>query len=299
MGKIILHIGTPKTGSTALQDKLYDHESSLKKQDIIYPIEYISKGSGQVDFRTSLIKKDYPNKLEIRQYYSNLIDSLKPGQTLVLSAEQLWSVNPKSINDVYPSLKKHHINIVCYLRRQSTMIASHYKQKIKGGVEVGSIEQFFTQYNSDYDYNYKLSEWASTFKKAHFYPVVYESIKQYGVVASFQDLLSEICNREVRYLIDNIANTDYPRSNVSLPDSIIRIIESINQSSLPSNYKSDLRSAVIYNSDNIALKVNVDMPIMNSELSQKIDEHYKESNFELLKNFSVKGVDEPTFLSKY
>ena len=50
----IIHIGAPKTGSTAIQNFLYDHEDDLEQLGIHYPRHGVKRGGGHVGFRQSL-----------------------------------------------------------------------------------------------------------------------------------------------------------------------------------------------------------------------------------------------------
>ena len=72
------------------------------------------------------------------------------------------------------------------------MILSHYKQKVKGGVKFGSIEEFFRDHCDDYDYFKKLCAWKVFASNVTVDVVVYESIRSSGIVDSFFELLESI-----------------------------------------------------------------------------------------------------------
>ena len=164
MGTFYLHIGTTKTGTTAIQEFLSSNRRRLKKRGILYPelgisnrahhlLSHLWGGSGWMD--PEMIAQHQLKRNEILKQLAETIDSWK-GDTLC-SAEHFWGQlkNPDICNDITRHIPAEKIVLIVYLRRQDQRIQSAYNQRIRIGAAPPpphelSAQQLINWYDLDY-----------------------------------------------------------------------------------------------------------------------------------------------------
>jgi len=125
--QIHLHIGTPKTGTSALQKFLVENRSELEKRGFSYPAhalgEYdISSGNGQEIVNLGVSH----GAGKARSYMQSLIKESK-SRNVLISTEAFYGY-PELIHQVIPSAK-----IIVYFRNQLDLVESSYNQAVKRG----------------------------------------------------------------------------------------------------------------------------------------------------------------------
>lgn len=125
MKTIYLHIGTPKTGTSALQKFFLDNRIELKNRGISYPKhalgEYdISSGNGQEIINIGL--KDGVEKA--RAYLDKLVGK-SDSESVLISTEAFYN-HPDLVRQIVPSAK-----IIVYFRNQLDLVESSYNQAVK------------------------------------------------------------------------------------------------------------------------------------------------------------------------
>lgn len=137
MKTLYLHIGTPKTATTAIQNFCKDNRDILAQMGYCYPIfDFTFPGVGQYCNAHFLIinpdKYPYADKgikslSELFQIYDNVI----------LSDERIWnngfSYNCWDLLNEHILSQKIRIKVVVYLRRQDEFLFSWWNQKVKAG----------------------------------------------------------------------------------------------------------------------------------------------------------------------
>lgn len=139
---LLIHIGMPKTGTTALQSFLFNNNNNLQKYGWYYPFlednktEYWSRWSAEkngnvyklhADWIMNSIKSEWDKGMQrVLAYLEN--------KNVILSAENIYGIGTeKFITDVKE--KYENIKVVVYLRRQDRVLESLYAQRIKSGIE--------------------------------------------------------------------------------------------------------------------------------------------------------------------
>lgn len=148
MATVYLHIGTPKTGTTSLQNFLSDNGEALNRHNICYPdfgfrypqVGVLRNGHFLV---TTKYRDEKNNRIleKERADYEKGLDLLEECaenySKIILSDEGVWRASLYSRNNFWSNLKKDleerqlDIKIIVYLRRQDLFIQSQWMQKVK------------------------------------------------------------------------------------------------------------------------------------------------------------------------
>lgn len=188
--KCILHIGTEKTGSTAIQKWLYDNKNDLSSNKVFLS-ECLSKPNNRIfsllfledfnlcDFckRNNISSKEELEafKLEaLNNLKDEILQNSKTHEIFVISSEHLHSRIRKKqeIHNIKEFLSQYfdEIKIICYFREQYEMATSFISTQL-------SAETYFKSNNFDdvfknvtpenYYYNFLqiADNWASVFGK--------------------------------------------------------------------------------------------------------------------------------------
>ena len=169
MKTLYLHIGTPKTGTTALQKFLWLNREVLLQHGLLFPdFGFRYRGVSRCRNGHFLVTTSYQDEngcriLEKEQEdYRNGLDQLKEaGKTcdrILLTDESIYNASRRSRTDFYETLKADleemhmELKVIVYLRRQDLFTQSHWAQKVK----VGSCQNFHEYLDSSFMENYPL-----------------------------------------------------------------------------------------------------------------------------------------------
>lgn len=136
--ELILHIGAPKTGSSAIQRHCCLHAAALRAAGLHYPphpldANGVSSGHGEL-FGLLLGGQAAAAR---RALACHLADARRAGCRLVLSAEGIFA----HAAAVVRNLPTRRFHVVCMLRHPLDAIASHHNQGIKRHFGTGPLSQ--------------------------------------------------------------------------------------------------------------------------------------------------------------
>jgi len=197
--KIYLHIGTHKTGSSAIQLFLDINRKALSDANILYP-QLIGSASHALAYYFGLgnrklieelnhnCSKDQQEKLlqeKILRFYGTHKD-------IVISSEEFSAIPAENINklvEIKRFLSGRPIFIICYLRRQDHLIESLYCQSARNAGFTETIQDFERRVNLNY-YNH-LNSYAKIFGRENIIARTYENfpIKNNSLLHDFLNLL--------------------------------------------------------------------------------------------------------------
>lgn len=135
--KLIIHVGTPKTGTTSLQTYLDKRQRKLRGKGILYPhnIKNIKNPSAPKHqwFEKNLVSTHVENFLE---NFKNIIAQVKEDtHTIILSSEGVynyWWDFPEESKDLLKALSKlFDVEVWVWFREPLAFIESYYKQCIR------------------------------------------------------------------------------------------------------------------------------------------------------------------------
>lgn len=198
--KCILHIGTAKTGTTILQDWLYDNQAGLSKVGV-----YLSDNLGKTNNRLVpafyqghldewAMKKGISSDAEKTQYFegfterltNEIITAKETHNFFIITSEHLHSrVRKKEeIERLYIFLMSvfDEVEVLCYFRNQFDAAVSRYSTALKSN-NFASVEQFVENAIPEkYFYNYLQSadNWAGVFGNGNCNFRIYDRSKFIG-----------------------------------------------------------------------------------------------------------------------
>ncbi|WLR43399.1 methyltransferase domain-containing protein [Bacillus carboniphilus] len=171
--KIYLHIGTPKTGTSSLQEMLFQHREQLGKHGIIYPrFESDFKHQHLVDL---MKRSDWLGFVNFFEKISNQINNCK---TVVLSSEDFYhhTAEFSDISMLFWQVVDHvaELTVIAYVRNQIDYLESFYRQYIINPKDGSSLfgrdftlDDFIEleKVKRNLNYEQSFSRWAKVIKR--------------------------------------------------------------------------------------------------------------------------------------
>jgi hypothetical protein len=205
MRRLILHIGSHKTGSTSIQKFLLKNRNSLKEIGWILFCERPDgtesvHGNANSWVSFSGEKKEFKAKLD-KRLFSALNETTG---NMIISCEELsWLYQSEEIQYVFDELSQifNDIKVICYIRRQDKHLLSHYHQGFRYphssardffGNNICIVPTHLKYYQNYLDYTEKLSCWAVSFGGNNLYVREFSRDKFEGenVVSDFLKILN-------------------------------------------------------------------------------------------------------------
>lgn len=248
--RLLLHIGSSKTGSSALQQTLYRERQRLAEAGVVYPDRAIAAYAQHVLFAAihpgawNLHRDVLP---EDRDAYffetaaAMLEDARAAGaSTLLLSSEYLWGNFPAALYEkIRTAFAACAIEIVAFLRRPDDWLISSYLQAVKSG-EARDFETWAAHYmgnkNSGFWYARVLENWQAGVNASDVHVLVYEKDVKKNVYRAFCEAvgLAELAH-EIRP----------PRANPSPDAEGVRLLLEVNRSDLADEEKRARRAEIM------------------------------------------------------
>jgi hypothetical protein len=293
---LIVHAGLYKTGTTALQNFLYNNSSLLAERGFLYPeIGQVKKAHYPISWG---MHKGHPHFEKYRnrlgEYREAIIKTAhkKNCENILLSAETFCDI--KELSPLLDWLNPRGIKLVIYLRRQDQLLQSLYAQRVvKSNKEMTDTFPTFLQNELGYwvDYHQKLvTDYVKAVGKNSIVFGVYEN-ERFGRDLTL-DFLSLIG-------IDKADNfIDVGVYNRSLPTELIEVMRICNDR-LDMNRKERalFRESMVRLLEEGGTQVNLSRSLMAHEDIDRIRGSFADFNSTVAKDF-LKRTDGRLFADK-
>lgn len=137
--ELYLHIGMPKTATSALQHFFALNRNVLKDFDVTYPLSGKRQAHHRLGWSIN-IQDNSANQwwfdkdlLDCQEEWRKVLTQLSSEKNL-LSTETLWGFDKAKIALVKKMTSQFNVRIVIYIRRQDTLIDSWYNELVKIGI---------------------------------------------------------------------------------------------------------------------------------------------------------------------
>lgn len=147
MKTLYLHIGTPKTGTTSLQNFCYSNREIFEKFGYCYPIlpfSYFGKRPDRNALFLNGVVYDEKGKRDLEEEerrmqagFDMVREAFETFDNVFLSDEAVWMTGFRRKSDVWKRLREesekggYTVKIVVYLRRQDEFVESWWNQRVK------------------------------------------------------------------------------------------------------------------------------------------------------------------------
>lgn len=184
-----VHIGAPKTGSSALQRFFSRNRSRLKRYGLLYPSASL-RGHGHHDIAFQL-NGTYPEWATPSKHgLSLLLDAIADETAdhkgdILLSSENFYLFpQPQALANALESsgiLGARPIVILVYLRRQDLAHESWYNQTVKAQGYTHTFPECIDSFASLWDYDKQLKKWESAFGQDSVIVGIYDGLEESSV----------------------------------------------------------------------------------------------------------------------
>ena len=190
--KLVLHIGDPKTGSTSIQQVLFQRQFDCPSRAVDYPKRLTESPLVSV-------LKDKKKASQQPKEFGDLAEWARasPADVIVLSSEQFSSVSSQKTLDAFnkylPDLTPT-MQVVAYVRPHVSRFVSYYVQATKVGWYFDDMESYFDNMNGKNGknaliYSNRFQNWRDTFgDRFTLRPMIRDEMFKNDVVEDFLNL---------------------------------------------------------------------------------------------------------------
>jgi hypothetical protein len=157
---LILHVGMGKTGTTAIQNALWDNREVLARHGYTYPtVGTVAKAHHLVAPRCPpFLAHTGWRFLDVAEWAPLLLEA--ETDRIVMSSELIVWAEPDQVATLCAALQEDFdLKVVLYLRRQDNTIMASYNQMIKAGTQVATIDKVIDRQLERFDYLAKIWPW--------------------------------------------------------------------------------------------------------------------------------------------
>lgn len=187
MPKLVIHIGRPKTGTTAFQRFLWQNRQQLAEHRVGYP--EFSRYRNHVEL--AALDRPFDDRLNMRLLVRTEADRARLRRAVRADLERLGKIDsnvativttehlatnrhPGQVESFAELVDGTHddVRIVAFVRRADHLATSYYSQRIKSGQQWKFDEDFVSWYWRAFDHRHVADRWREVFgaDKVVFYP---------------------------------------------------------------------------------------------------------------------------------
>lgn len=138
-----IHIGSPKAGSTSIQDFLYTNRNNLEINDFYFPKitnDHLKSHNGYK--LQHAIDDNSKDKNSVIKFYKSKIDKSK-ASNIIISYEGFTnpSFNTNKIKELKNNFKEYNIKIIIYIRRSVDFFVSAWQHSLKHNFTGANVQK--------------------------------------------------------------------------------------------------------------------------------------------------------------
>lgn len=202
--RVVLHIGTNKTGTSALQGLLSTGPKPLKDANLIYPISGRRSSDSPAHHALADAMHIAPHRADY--FVSELAEETANEQAdgVFLSSEVFHTINPIPLIQSFQA-DGHEVDVICVVRNHTDYFSSWYRETVKSEISTFDFPNFAYLINKPY--SPFISLWMNTVGEDNFYLYGYED---HGYRAGnrsyplFNELTSELSEEENPSIAGNL-----------------------------------------------------------------------------------------------
>lgn len=267
---LFVHIGTQKTGSSALQAYLAEHSDLLLQQGIHYLETGRARSHG--DLAQALHGK--ADMALWQRARDEIQRSASPKK--IISAEGLWVTDPVLLKNELPAGLP--VRIVVYLRRPDLYLQSLWKQAVAGGRKTG-FDEWLEKRVPRGDYLSTVEGWASAFGPESLIVRPYERPDGANTIADFCRIIGAV----------GLPEAENVRRNFSPRRELTHFLRALNNTDARMNHKNVFRSIIAKNGEYIR---SCDM--LSNEAAKELLQRCSEGN-RLVEERYCRDLSSPLF----
>lgn len=285
MGKLIIHIGAHKTGSTAIQKFFFDYHKYFEENyELVYPVKdqvepaygywghhyltwYFSPPppEGEILVDLNILKMAF-------QSFMNVVSKNKK-YVLISSEDLIWN-NKKEEFITHVKGFFDEIIVIMYVRKQVEAALSLYQTGVVNHGYTKSFNEWFDEAKILFDYYAIANCWENLGCKVIVKPFIRDKFESKDVILDFLNTVSQIIERKISVPSEYKPNSI--RVNISVPDFITMMIRYSNSQPSKDKVVPVLREFGLK-----LIELMPDLPkhdFVPASVKKNILEVYKESN---------------------
>jgi hypothetical protein len=206
MMKLLLHPGVHKTGTTSIQQVLFDNRRWLSHQGLVYPIERPFVGPrAHHNFAHALAHGGTNEKETARRFLETAANNARPSDTVIISSEPIYrhylgsddwaglvaadySANRRAYLAVLAEiLEDFDVEVILYLRDYGYWLAWLHRVLKREKVWAGGPARFKKEFGERFAFEHQIAMFADYFPRVRTFR--YEEAKEQGLITHFFDTI--------------------------------------------------------------------------------------------------------------
>lgn len=219
MKKLLLHIGTGKTGSTTIQEVLAQLRNDKKLGDVAYPIIGNQKHHNRIctlvmphsrirrDIKSKFLKDDNKYRALVDKVHTQLDKGFKNNSNVIISGEYISGFNEEEISQLKSIINDYNfseVKVVLYFREVCSLYLSQVQQRIKAS------SKFSNPFKYQFPYKKMYERWHKHFNNIEVRPFDRKLLVRGDVVADFLSVANKFFGSSIQ------APDEVERTNESL-----------------------------------------------------------------------------------
>ncbi len=228
--RVILHIGSQKTGTTSIQGFLKTQTEALSEAGF----HFVKAGRTNIAHNSiiQLIRKG-KGEAVAEEILSEIVEN--SGKTCIISSEMFFRKDmAEYFAKIFPAALRLQTRVVVYIRRQDKYAESMYKQRVKNGRYQGSPEEY-AQTVVNLHYGQTLSHFATAFGIRNLIVRPFERSLFPG-----GDVLQDFC-RSTGIPLELGQKYQHPSANATLSREVSELLGQISRETPKVNTKDIIR----------------------------------------------------------